>query len=230
MASEGGGIYNSGSGMLTIANSTFSGNAASETGGGVFNIGALQLANSTVSDNSAAFLAGGVLNFNNLEIGNTILNRGASGVSICSNGDGLVTSLGYNISSDDGSGILTGPGDQINTDPLLGPLQHNGGPTFTHALLHGSPAIDAGDPNFTPPPLHDQRGPDTNSNSHADTYANGYGNCDAFSYCNCYCYAESNSDSFSKTNPLPPGYACAEVSAYSCAAPSLEIQVATDDQ
>jgi len=51
MASEGGGIYNSGSGMLTIANSTFSGNAASETGGGVFNIGTLQLANSTVSDN-----------------------------------------------------------------------------------------------------------------------------------------------------------------------------------
>jgi hypothetical protein len=53
---------------------------------------------------------------------------------------------------------LTGPGDQINTDPLLGPLQNNGGPTFTHALLPGSPAIDAGDPNFTPPPLNDQRG------------------------------------------------------------------------
>src|SRR5204862_226166 len=43
--------------------------------------------------------------------------------------------------------------------PLLGPLQHNGGPTFTHALLHGSPPIDAGDPNFTPPPFHGQRGP-----------------------------------------------------------------------
>ncbi len=162
MASEGGGIYNSGSGMLTIINSTFSGNAASETGGGVFNIGTLQLANSTVSDNSAAFLAGGILNFNNLEIGNTILNRGDSGVSIYSNGTGLVTSLGYNISSDDGSGILTGPGDQINTDPLLGPLQDNGGPTFTHALLPGSPAIEAGDPNFTPPPFYDQRGPGFN--------------------------------------------------------------------
>ena len=159
MASEGGGIYNSGSGILTITNSTFSGNAASETGGGVFNIGTMQLANSTVSDNSAAFLAGGILNFNNLEIGNTILNQGASGVSIYSNGDGLVTSLGYNISSDDGSGVLTGPGDQIKTDPLLGPLQDNGGPTFTHALLPGSPAIDAGNPNFTPPPFYDQRGP-----------------------------------------------------------------------
>jgi len=159
MASEGGGIYNSGSGMLTITNSTFSGNAASETGGGVFNIGTLQLANSTVSDNSAAFLAGGVLNFNNLEIGNTILNRGDSGVTIYSNGDGLVTSLGYNISSDDGSGILTGPGDQTLTDPMLRPLQDNGGPTLTHALLPGSPAINAGDPSFTPPPFFDQRGP-----------------------------------------------------------------------
>ena len=53
---------------------------------------------------------------------------------------------------------LNGPGDQINTDPLLGPLQNNGGPTLTHALLPGSPAIDAGDPNFTPPPFYDQRG------------------------------------------------------------------------
>jgi hypothetical protein len=42
---------------------------------------------------------------------------------------------------------------------MLGPLQNNGGPTFTHELLTGSPAIDAGDPNFTPPPYYDQRGP-----------------------------------------------------------------------
>jgi hypothetical protein len=42
---------------------------------------------------------------------------------------------------------------------LLGPLQNNGGPTLTHALLAGSPAIDAGDPSFTPPPFYDQRGP-----------------------------------------------------------------------
>ena len=45
-----------------------------------------------------------------------------------------------------------------NTDPLLGPLQDNGGPTFTHALLAGSPAIDAGDPAFVGPPDYDQRG------------------------------------------------------------------------
>jgi hypothetical protein len=80
------------------------------------------------------------------------------GENIFNNG-GTITSLGYNLSSDDGSGSLTGPGDQINTDPLLGPLQNNGGPTLTHELLPGSPAIDAGDPSFTPPPLYDQRGP-----------------------------------------------------------------------
>jgi hypothetical protein len=67
-------------------------------------------------------------------------------------------SRGYNLSSDDAFGILTGPGDLIRTDPMLGPLQNNGGRTLTHALLPDSPAIDAGDPNFTPPPFFDQRG------------------------------------------------------------------------
>jgi len=62
------------------------------------------------------------------------------------------------VCSDDGGGFLTAPGDQINTDPLLGPLQDNGGPTLTQLPLPGSPAIDAGDPHFSPPPLRDQRG------------------------------------------------------------------------
>src|SRR5439155_23437478 len=70
-----------------------------------------------------------------------------------------VISHGYNLCSDDGGGFLNSSGDQINTDPILGPLQKNGGPTFTHGLLTGSPAIDTGDPNFAPPPLYDQRGP-----------------------------------------------------------------------
>src|SRR5262249_37896327 len=94
-----------------------------------------------------------------LELGGTILGAGGSGENIFNDG-ATVTSLGYNVSSDSGGGFLTGPGDQIDTDPMLGPLQANGGPTFTHALLPGSPAIDAGDPNFTPPPFYDQRGPD----------------------------------------------------------------------
>jgi len=157
-ASEGAATYNSGSGTLTISNSTLSGNVASSTGGGSFNLGTLHITNTTVSDNSAPSLGGGVLNFGPLEIGNSILKRGASGVNIYNNGGGTVTSLGYNLSSDDGSGYLTAPGDQIFTDPMLGPLQDNGGPTLTHALLPGSPAMNLGDPTFTPPPSFDQRG------------------------------------------------------------------------
>jgi hypothetical protein len=78
-----------------------------------------------------------------LTIGDTILKTGSSGANVI-NVSGSVGSDGYNLSSDDGGGFLAATGDQINTDPMLGPLQDNGGPTFTHALLHGSPAIDAG--------------------------------------------------------------------------------------
>jgi predicted outer membrane repeat protein len=117
-----------------VANSTFSGNSAG-SGGGIYNTGQLST----------------------LEISNTILNAGASGENIFNSG-GTVTSHGYSVCSDDGGGYLNGPGDQINTDPLLGPLRDNGGPTLTHMPLPGSPAIDAGDPNFTPPAFHDQRG------------------------------------------------------------------------
>src|SRR5947199_7008401 len=154
-AANGGGIYNSGGGTTTITNSTVSGNTAG-SGGGVFNIGMIAITSSTLGNNSAS-LGRGVFNPETLQIGDTILNMGASGANIAK--FRTLTSLGYNLSSDDGGGVLTGPGDQINTNPLLGPLQNNGGPTFTHALLPGSPAIDAGDPNFTPPPSFDQRGP-----------------------------------------------------------------------
>ena len=156
-ASEGGGISNC-YGFVSVVNSTISGNSAKYDGGGIGNCGAVEIANSTVSDNSApAGFGGGIINNGALETGNTIFNAGASGENIVNNG-GTVTSRGYNISSDDGGGVLTGPGDQINTDPLLGPLQDNGGSTLTHLPLPGSPAIDAGDPEFTRPPYHDQRG------------------------------------------------------------------------
>jgi len=151
-ASTGGGTYNDGAGTETITNSTFSGNTAAPSGGGIFNINILLLTNSTLSGNSAGF-GGGIYNLGTVQIGDTILNMSAISSS------GTVTSLGYNLSSDNGGGFLTGSGDQINTDPLLGPLQNNGGHTFTHELFSGSPAIDAGDPNFTPPPFFDQRGP-----------------------------------------------------------------------
>jgi hypothetical protein len=53
-----------------------------------------------------------------------------------------MASLGHNLDSD-GSCGFTDPTDLSNVDPLLGPLQSNGGPTPTHALQLGSPAIDA---------------------------------------------------------------------------------------
>lgn len=150
---SGGGIA-CGSSGLTIMNSTISGNSTVDPdygdGGGV-SASSITIANSTVSGNAAS-ICGGICG-GTLEIGNTILSANASG-----NIDGIVTSHGYNISSDDGGGHLNGPGDQINTDPLLGPLRDHGGPTSTHVPMRGSPAIDAGDPSFTPPPDHDQRG------------------------------------------------------------------------
>jgi len=175
-ANQGGGIFNVNSSPrtagVTISNSTLSGNLSDVDGGGVYNSGyqiifhpaVLFIENSTISGNSATGHGGGIANEGpvhgtaEVELGSTILNAGNSGENIFSTS--LVISLGYNLSSDNGRGFLTAAGDQIKTDPLLGPLQDNGGPTFTHALLPGSPAIDAGDPNFTPPPLYDQRGPD----------------------------------------------------------------------
>jgi len=156
-AGPGGGVLN-GLQMLTVTNSTISNNSTAGPGGGVANYGTLTLTNSTISGNVAP-TGGGVSNGNGgtAQIGDTILNAGASGGTIAN--AGTFTSLGYNLASDNGGGVLTGPGDQINTDPMLGPLQDNGGPTFTHALLPGSPAINTGDPNFTPPPFYDQRGP-----------------------------------------------------------------------
>jgi hypothetical protein len=137
-----------------ITNSTIGGNMpVSSAGGGIYGGGIIT--NSTISGN-AATQGGGIYATSALQIGNAILKAGSSGANIFNNG-GTVTSHGYNLSSDNGGGFLTAPGDQINIDPLLGPLQDNGGPTFTHALLPRSPAVNTGDPNFTPPPLYDQR-------------------------------------------------------------------------
>jgi hypothetical protein len=143
-SSDQGGGLNNYLGTVMVANSTLSGNSARQ-GGGLWDLATntLQIVNSTLSDNLAAE-AGGIYNYyGTLALGSTILNAGPSGGSI-SNFLGSVVSLGYNLSSESGGGVLTNATDQINTAPLLGPLQDNGGPTFTHALLCGSPAIDKG--------------------------------------------------------------------------------------
>jgi hypothetical protein len=153
ISGNGGGVYNSTLSDTVVSNSTISDNASGisndlvSRGSSVFN--------STMSNNGVELSVTGP---SPLNIANTLFKVSAGGHSIISDG-GTVHSFGYNLSSDDGGGYLNGTGDQINTDPLLGPLQDNGGPTFTHALLPGSPAINAGDPNFIGPPDYDQRGP-----------------------------------------------------------------------
>ncbi|MEX0684125.1 MAG: choice-of-anchor Q domain-containing protein [Dehalococcoidia bacterium] len=139
---------------LQVKNSTFSGNAAMDgDGGGIQIDGALALQNVTITGNSASS-GGGGLAFEGAvaAIANTII-AGNVGDD-CQIGDPL-TSLGYNLDGDGTCGFAAG-GDLPNTDPQLGPLADNGGPTLTHALLAGSPAIDAaGQANC---PEEDQRG------------------------------------------------------------------------
>ena len=109
--------------------------------------------NLTVNNNSATEdLGGGIFNFDgSVSIRNSIISNNLYG----GNCSGLITSDGHNLEDTNTCGF-TGPGDLINTNPLLGPLQNNGGPTLTHALLPGSPAIDAGDNSVCP--TTDQRG------------------------------------------------------------------------
>ncbi len=170
----GGSIFNGGT--LAIFNTTISGNLAGGTGafpgvGGGIAIGSgnVVIQNSTINGNTAdgpsgsGFGANVFIGEGMLEIGSTILNTGP-GTNIFNLGNkGAIISDGYNLSSDNGAGYLTAAGDQINTDPRLGPLQDNGGPTFTHGLLGDSPAINAGDPifnlkNLQSPRIYDQRG------------------------------------------------------------------------
>ena len=159
-----GGIYNEGYGgsaNLAITNSTLSSNSAVVAAGAIYNGsgGTLTITNGTLSGNSASYgqYGGGIYNVDGgtLTIGDTILNAGSLGENIYNQSPGTVNSLGYNLSSDDGGGYLTAAGDRINTDPRLGPLQDNGGPTFTHLPASGSPAIDGSDPERN----MDQRGP-----------------------------------------------------------------------
>jgi hypothetical protein len=139
----GGGIYNDSS-TLRVNNSTISSNGA-RLGGGIFNTGNLSVNNSTIAGNEAGVSGGGIYNASSpaaATLQNSILANNL-GVGNCG---GTMTSKGYNLSSD-GTCNFSGAGDLNNTNPLLGPLQNNGGPTQTMALASGSPAIDAGNPS-----------------------------------------------------------------------------------
>jgi hypothetical protein len=137
-------------GILTITNSTFSANSSGSNGvaGGILNGGLFQspgtllINSSTLSGNSADLGGGGIFN---VEGSTVLLQNSIFANNMGGNCHGTIASQGYNLSSDN-SCNFHGSGDLNDTDPELGPLQNNGGPTETMALLLGSPAIDSGNP------------------------------------------------------------------------------------
>src|SRR5262249_38817193 len=166
---------------MTVTNTTISGNSAGGfrtvggMGGGIFNTGRLTLTNVTIAQNNAfdslnpamgggiATQGSGTTTLRNVILAsNAIVTRLAPPLGTttfvrsenCA-GSGSATSLGDDLSSD-ATCPFTAAGDLQNTDPQLGPLLNNGGMTPTHALLPGSPAIDAG--TNAGCPSTDQRG------------------------------------------------------------------------
>ena len=168
-----GGIHNQGTGTLNLTNVTISGNTAKQNGAmSSTNSATLTILNSTIANNhfSAGGANGGIGNYATTRFKNTIL-AGNDGMN-CSNGTGgSLVSQGYNLDSGS-SCTLTSTGDLQNTDPVLGPLADNGGPTQTHALLLASilharsPAIDAGTNSGCP--ATDQRGVSRPQGAHCD--------------------------------------------------------------
>jgi hypothetical protein len=141
-AGFGGGIGNSGTAIVT--NSTISGNTSSGWGGGIGNLGGnVSINNTTIAGNKEIYSYGGVANYSGtLTLQNSITANNSRGDCYTRV---AINSEGYNLSSD-GTCAFSGPGDKNNVDPMLGPLQNNGGPTQTMALPSGSPAVDAGNP------------------------------------------------------------------------------------
>lgn len=146
MASDGGGIANvnlSGTTSVTMLLTTVSGNSATNQGGGIYNAtgATILITDSTITANSAAAEGGGIYRQAEVKMKGSILAANSAG-STGNDLFGPMVSLGNNLigSTAGGSGYRTD--DIKNQPPQLGSLQDNGGPTFTHALLPGSPAID----------------------------------------------------------------------------------------
>ena len=153
-ARAGAGIHHFG-GDLSLRNATVTQNTAGDNGGGLYSHGNATLQFATLSDNSAGGSGNNILiDEAPLSIGSSIVAQ-ATGAGNCANSSGFVTSLGHNIESAD-TCSLGASDDLTSTNPLLGPLGANGGPTDTQALLTGSPASDHGDTAACP--ATDQRG------------------------------------------------------------------------
>lgn len=134
---------------LTLLLTTLSGNSASNRGGGIFaeSETTATITDCTIALNNTNYAGGGIFKQGNVQQGSVSLagsilygnTTGTFGADLF----GGIASGGKNIIgvTSDGSGFVTNDLQGIN--PLIGPLQDNGGPTFTHALLPGSPAIEA---------------------------------------------------------------------------------------
>jgi len=145
-----GGIVGGGGSTIILNNSTVSGNVAEyNPGGGIYTNGTLTLNNSTVSGNtSQGYAGGGIYNESGaVTLQNSIL---AGNTSSGSGPDcyGAINSAGYNLIGNTADCAITGDttGNITGIDPLLGPLQYNGGATLTQVLMRSSPAINAGNP------------------------------------------------------------------------------------
>ncbi len=170
--SQGGAIYSDGG--LDLETTTVFSNTATVTGGGLDSAGEATLTNVTLTTNNAPS-GGGIFNDGNqLYILNSTIAWNSNGVhhrggevrfkntmvvySTSENCSGTASfkTEGNNLDSDDTCRLKIDAGDLISTDPLLEILADNKGPTWTHALQAGSPAIDHGDDGACP--IFDQRG------------------------------------------------------------------------
>jgi hypothetical protein len=159
-------------GNATIVNSTLSGNTSSAWfGGALFHTdGVANLVNSTVTANIAPASGNAALFVGTFTAANATLNvtnsivaenrdldgNAGTGCFVAPFGAGVVTltSGGNNVFTD--TTCAPGAGDQVVASAGVGSLSANGGPTLTHALIGGSPALDAANPASCP--ATDQRG------------------------------------------------------------------------
>ncbi|HKE49657.1 MAG TPA: choice-of-anchor Q domain-containing protein [Rhodanobacteraceae bacterium] len=149
VADYGGGIYHrpdTNDDPLLIMQSTISGNHANHGAGGVFATHTTLISDSTITANSSVLPAGGIsfpLTRPTTMYGTIVANNtteSGAGADIAGSKP-LVIGGSHNLVMD---ATVALPNDTLTDDPLLGPLQLNGGPTATHALPRGSPAIDRG--------------------------------------------------------------------------------------
>ncbi|MBK8459178.1 MAG: hypothetical protein IPL43_02295 [Micropruina sp.] len=133
---KGGGLHG---GNFTIVNSTFSGNSAS-FGGAIYNtVGAVRLTSSTISGNTGRGSVGGISNAGTVYLSSSIL--GPNNRGNCGGTSANFISVGHNL-VDNGECNFSQDTDLTNTDPLLGALVDNGGPTLTMMPALTSPAVD----------------------------------------------------------------------------------------